>query len=430
MDSVQYTKQLPIKYETDICVVGGGPAGTAAGVVAARDGAKVMIIEAHGFFGGAGTASLVPGFMQFTNGLDFMAGGFGKEIYDATKLPFDGLGIDAELLKRTYDNKVKDSGADFLFHTTMIDVITTGDHVEYIIVAAKSGVYAIKAKVYIDATGDGDLCVWAGAPYKFGDENGKVMPSTLCSSWINVDWSRVVHSPDNREVGRAYDDGIFTQEDYHMPGMWRTGENTAGGNIGHCYGIDATDERSLTDGMILGRKLIPEFEVYYRNYIKYGYENTRAICSGSYLGIRESRRIIGDYILSVDDFINKANFTDEIGRYSYPIDVHPELGKENYSAFLKEHTSLNLGKGESYGIPYRSLIPQKLSNVLVSGRCISTDKKMQSSVRVMPGCYITGQACGMAASMAAKSTSEVRDIDVKKLQDKLVAIGGWLPNRK
>lgn len=430
MNTVQYTKQLPIKYETDICVIGGGPAGTAAGVIAARDGAKVLIIESQGFFGGGGTASLVPGFMQFSNGVDFMAGGFGKEIYDATKLPYPGLGIDPELLKRTYDNLVKDSGADFLFHTTMIDVSVVGDHVEHIIVAAKSGVYAIKAKVFIDATGDGDLCAWAGAPYEFGDENGNVMPSTLCSMWINIDWDRVEKGRPNRFVGEAYADGVFTQEDYHVPGIWRTGKDTGGGNIGHCYGIDATNERSLTEGLILGRKIAPEFETYFRNYIKAGYENARMNLTASYLGIRESRRIIGDYILTEQDFVNRANFDDEIGRYSYPLDVHPELGKENYAAFLKEHTSMNLGKGESYGIPYRSLIPQKLSNVLVGGRCMSTDKKMQSSVRVMPGCYITGQACGMAASMAAKANDAVRDIDIGTLQDKLVAIGGWLPNRK
>ena len=430
MNTVSYTKQIPIKYETDVCVIGGGPAGAAAGVVAARDGAKVLIIESQGFFGGAGTASLVPGFMQFSNGVDFMAGGFGKEIYDATKLPYNGLGIDPELLKRVYDKLVKESGADFLFHTNMIDVSVVGDHVEHIIVAAKSGVYAIKAKVYIDATGDGDLCAWAGAPYEFGDENGNVMPSTLCSMWINIDWDRVPKQRDNILVGEAYADGVFTQEDYHMPGIWRTGKDTGGGNIGHCYGVNATDERSLTDAMVFGRKLIPEFEVYYKNYLKTGYENSRVTLTGSYLGIRESRRIMGDYVLTSEDFVNKADFEDEIGRYSYPIDVHPELGKENYAAFLKEHTSMHLGKGESYGIPYRSLIPQKLSNVLVGGRCMSTDKKMQSSIRVMPGCYITGQACGMAASMAAKAGTGVRDIYVGTLQDKLVAVGGWLPNRK
>ncbi|NMA08043.1 MAG: FAD-dependent oxidoreductase [Clostridiales bacterium] len=426
-----YTKTLETRYDVDVCVVGGGPAGIAAGITAARQSAKVLILESQGFFGGCGTAALVPAFMQFSNGVDFMAGGIGREVFDRVCIPELRLSIRVEVLKRVYDDMVRESGADFLFHTSMVDVITRDGGVDAIVVAAKSGVYAVHAKLYVDATGDGDLCAWAGAPYELGDKNGHVMPSTLCQQWININWDdEPTFTREERTalVGKAIDDGVFTQPDFHLSGIWHTGKNTGGGNVSHCYGVNATDERSLTDAMVLGRHIVPEFERFYREYIGRAYKDASVIATGSYLGIRESRRIMGDYVLGVGDFRPDSTFDDEIGRYSYPIDIHPEMGRENYEKFLKEHTSMHLGRGESYGIPYRVLTPQKLSNVLVGGRCISTDQKMQSSIRVMPGCYITGQACGMAAALAAQGEQDIRRVDIRALQQKLAAMGAYLPN--
>ena len=433
MDSYVYTKAIPVRYEVDVCVVGGGPAGIAAGVTAARAGAKVMILESQGFFGGGGTASLVPAFMPFSNGVDFMAGGIGYEVYRRGCVPEFGLSIRPEVLKRVYDEMVTETGADFLFYATVADVITRDGGVDAVIIAAKSGIYAVKAKIFVDCTGDGDLCAWGGAPYELGDASGHVMPTTLCSMWADIDWNTIPR-PSKEEkfniISRAVDDGIFTQEDYHMSGIWRTGAHMGGGNIGHCYQINATDERSLTDAMVLGRKLLPEFERFYREYMGGGYSNASVVSSGSCLGVRESRRILGDYVLNEKDFRADSYFEDEIGRYSYPIDIHPEAGRENYQKFLREHTSMRLGRGESYSIPYRCLCPQDLSNVLVAGRCVSTDQKMQSSIRVMPGCYITGMAAGMAAAMAAEGSQDIRKVNISALQDRLATAGAWLPNHK
>ena len=182
--------------------------------------------------------------------------------------------------------------------------------------------------------------------------------------------------------------------------------------------------------MITGRKIVPEFEKFYRNYVKGPYAKASVIATGSLLGVRESRRIMGDYVLSEADFRPDSHFEDEIGRYSYPIDIHPEPGREAYRAFLAEHTSRHLKAGESYSIPYRILLPQKLSNVYVTGRCVSTDQKMQSSIRVMPGCYITGQAAGVGAAMAAAGDGDIRHVDVPTLQQKLKAMGAWLPDQE
>lgn len=155
------------------------------------------------------------------------------------------------------------------------------------------------------------------------------------------------------------------------------------------------------------------------------------VATGSLLGVRETRRIMGDYVMTLDDFKKRAGFDDEIGRYSYPVDIHPNKNDiDSYKKFYEEITTLHYKKGENYGIPYRALVPRDLDNVLVAGRCISTDRYMQSSVRVMPGCYITGQAAGTAAAMVADSNGKntAHDIDIKSLQGRLKAIGAYLPN--
>jgi len=287
--------------------------------------------------------------------------------------------------------------------------------------------FAVKAKIYIDGTGDGDLAAWAGAKYEKGDADGRMMAGTLCSLWANIDWDRV-QKPDTRRIEDAFKDKVFTYEDRHLPGMWRGGNTLGGGNIGHTFGVDSTDEVSLTKALIWGRKSLVEYEKYYKEYLD-GYENMELVATGSLLGIRESRRIIGDYVMVLDDFLNRAVFDDEIGRYAYPVDIHAsDSSKESFSKFEKEHKSYRYKKGENYGIPYRILTPAGLDNVLVSGRCVSCDRYIQSSIRVMPGCYITGQAAGMAAAIAAEQNTHIRGFDVRELQRRLKKMGAFLPN--
>lgn len=432
MGKVVFQRDLEVRHEVDVLVVGGGPAGVAAAVSAARQGAKVFLAEATACLGGLGTSGMVPAFMQFTDGVNFLAGGIGEEILNKMweyggKIEGSEYSIKVEALKRVYDDIVTEAGVDFTLHTQMVAVDAEDGLVNYVVFAAKSGMFAVKAKIYIDGTGDGDLCAWAGAEYEKGDENGEMMAGTLCSLWANIDWDRVVR-PDNRRLEEAIKDKIFTYEDRHLSGIWRTGKTLGGGNIGHTYDVDGTDERSLTKSLIWGRKSMTEFERYYREYLD-GYEEMELAATGAILGIRESRRILGDYVMVLDDFINRASFDDEIGRYAYPIDIHPsDTSVEGFKKFEKEYHNLRYKDGESYGIPYRALTPRGLQNVLVAGRCVSCDRYMQSSIRVMPGCYITGQAAGVAAAMAAEKNTDTRGIDIKELQSRLKAIGAYLPN--
>lgn len=432
----RYNKELEVRYRPDILVAGGGPAGIAAALAASRQGASVRVIEGHSCLGGMGTAGMVPLFMPFTDGENFLAGGVGQEVLDALRgadgtVPADGVGIRAEVLKRVYDQLLTAEGVPFTFHTHLVDVVAAQGRVHQAICAGKSGLFAIEAEVYIDCTGDGDLAVFAGATYEKGDGNGNTMPGTLCSLWAGVDWEKIRASnlgTGNSQIEAAFRDGVFTLEDRHLPGMWRVGDAVGGGNIGHTFGLDGTSEESLTQAYVWGRKSLLEYEEYYKKYLK-GFESMELVATGSLMGVRESRRICGDYVLDIDDFNPESTFEDEIGRYSYPIDIHiAKPDKQSYEKFHKEFTSLRLGKGESYGIPYRVLTPIGLENVLVAGRCVSTDRNMQASIRVMPGCYITGQAAGVAAAMAMDVQQNTRRIDTNKLQAKLASMGAYLPN--
>jgi len=442
--SITVRREIPVRHEVDVFVAGGGPAGIAAAVAAARQGASVFLAEGHSCFGGMGTAGLVPAFMTFGDGVSFLAAGIGEEVldrlhaaggtgptYDPKSKNRGSIAIKPEVLKRVYDEMVAEAKAGFAFHTLLIDVEKDGPAVAGAICAAKSGLFAVKARVYVDCTGDGDLAAWAGAPFEKGDEAGRLMPGTLCSLWSNVDWRSVRESglgAGDKRLQDAFKDGVFTQKDRHLPGMWQVSESVGGGNIGHTFGVDGTDERSLTEALVRGRKMVLEYERYYKEYLK-GFERMELVATGSLLGLRETRRIMGDYVLCLDDFKRQAVFEDEVGRYCYPVDIHPARPDQaEYDRFQKEWSSLRYEKGQSYGIPYRALVPKGLSNVLVAGRCVSTDRCMQGSIRVMPGCYITGQAAGVAASLAADRGTDTRGVDVRALQARLAKMGAHLPN--
>jgi hypothetical protein len=214
--------------------------------------------------------------------------------------------------------------------------------------------------------------------------------------------------------------------------MWQVSDTIGGGNVGHTFGVDGTDERSLTAALVWGRRSLLEYERYYKQYLS-GFERTELVATGALLGLRETRRIMGDYVLCLEDFKTRAVFDDEIGRYCYPVDVHPSRpGKADFDQFMDEYRSLRYAKGESYGIPYRCLVPRGLSNVLVAGRCVSSDRYVQGSIRVMPGCYITGQAAGAAAAVAVEGAgprrpADVRNVDVRELRRRLGSMGAFLP---
>lgn len=432
MQEIEWKRRIPVKKEVDVFIAGGGPAGIAAAVTAARVGAKVFLAEKQQCFGGAATVVGVPAFMRFSDGEHFLSGGVGREVFDALYGPEQDpniieYSIQTEKLKKIYDNMMVESGADFLFDTGLVDVQTEAGRINAVILQGHENLFAVKAKTYIDCTGDGTLAVMAGAPWEKGDEKGCMMPATLCSLWTNIDWNRAIVEvgldPDNRMLPQAFADGVFSMQDRSLPGMWRLPEDMGGGNIGHVFGVDGTKEEDLTRGIIDARRRMQEYEYYYNHYLE-GYENAFIVSTGANLGVRETRRIIGEYVLNGEDYEKRASFADEIGRYCYPIDLHPIAPGAAKTKYEEDYTK-GYGKGNSYGIPYRCLLPKNTENLLVAGRCISTSRDMNGSTRVMPCCFITGMAAGAAAALS--KDGKVREVSISSLQQELKKRGAYLP---
>jgi hypothetical protein len=448
MNATPFTRTVPIKHDVDIFVAGGGPAGLAAAVTAARQGARVFLAEGSACFGGMGTAAGLPMFCEPTDGVNLTTAGFGTDVYErliaaggtapetrGQPLTAIAFFFNPEILKRVYDDLAVASGLRFAFQTQFLDVQVEDGTVTHAICAAKSGLFAVKAKVFVDGTGDGDLAARAGAPFEKGDARGAMQPPTLMSLWTDIDWEKANRSgcgvwQQDKYLPRAFQDKVFTTEDRHLPGMIPTGPHTAWANIGHLFGTDGTDEDSLTQAFLRGRKLLLEYERFYKEYLS-GFENMQLLSTGALLGVRETRRIMGDYVLNLADFKARAVFADEIGRFSYPVDLHATRpDKASFDSFEREFADLRYKRGESYGIPYRCLTPRKLQNVLVAGRCVSCDRHIQGSLRVMPACFLTGQAAGMAAAMAAGAGLDTRRLDVTELQARLLKMGAYLPNAR
>ncbi len=428
---MQYTKNLEIRYHADIMVIGGGPAGVVAAIAAARQGKKVLLVEATGALGGLGTTGMVPAFATFSDGKNMLCDGIGMEIRKrvskAVAPETYWTPIDAEELKRVYDAMVQEAGVEVLFFTTVADVIVNGRHVDYAVLTSKKGLYAATADVFVDCSGDGTFAALAGGEFELGDENGAVMPPTVCTLWAGVDPKQYAGVSVTEHLEPAITDGVFTFADRHLTGLFPKDTETYGGNIGHIFDTDCLDEASMTHAMMWGRKSMEEYLKFYREYVP-GCDQIELVATAPMLGVRESRRIKCDYMLGVKDFLERACFEDEIGRYCYPVDIHVmNTDEEEYKRFLEEYNkSLHYEKGESYGIPYRSLIPISFDNVLTAGRCMGTDRQMEASIRVMPGCYITGQAAGTAAAMACADGGDVRGVNVKALQKALVDGGAYL----
>lgn len=413
--------RLKTNSDFDIIVAGGGPAGCAAATAAARRGFKTLLIESTGLLGGLGTSGMVPAWCPFSDGEKVIYKGIAWEVFESAKkgVPFepadktDWVAINPEYLTAVYDRLVSESGAQVLFFSKVAGVEKSGDDtVESIIVANKNGLTAYKAKVFLDATGDGDICTWAGADYMKGDSEGNLQKSTLCFSVANVNMEAYGngpelhsgHNPDSPSV-RASRTGRYPLLDTHCCHN-PIGPGVVGFNANHIDIKDTTDPAELSAAMIKGRQIAEQHLEMLKEYRPDAFSDAFIVKTAVLPGIRDSRRIKGDYIFTADDWYARRTFDDEIGRNCYFIDIH-KAG----------HTDIHYGRGESHGIPYRCLTPTGLRNVLTAGRCISTDEESYGSLRVMPNCLVTGQAAGVAATLAANSgRTDIHDIDTDDLR--------------
>lgn len=410
----------------DVIVAGGGPAGVAAAIAAARNGSNTLLIEREGYLGGMATVSGVPAFGPFSNGERDLIGGIGRELLERLKArafqsPFydrkpdrieglDWFPIDGELLKQVLDEMVLESGCKVLLHTAVIGVRAEGKggeagRIDGIEVCHSGGREFLYGSYFIDCTGNGDLAYMAGAKWNYGDETGRVQAGTLCFQVAGVDLERFMdYAGKTGENGnlsiasqRAREEGNFPKHEIKVGGLAFTAKGVAALNFGHVFDLDPLDPWNLSRKEMEARRMLPELVSFLRNYVP-GMETCVLTASGPYLGIRESRRIKGLYTLTAEDYEHRADFSDAIAYYSYPIDMHPAAPDENQEREAV-YVSSKYKNGECYGIPYRCLIPQGFKNLGTAGRIISADRAVMASVRIMSACFATGQAIGTAAAL-------------------------------
>lgn len=413
----------------DVIVVGGGPAGCAAATAAAREGAKTLLIEGTGALGGMGTSGLLNAWCPFTDKEKIIYKGIAEKVFLESKkgVPHvrsnDWVPINSEYLKVVYDDLVMSEGVSVLFFSTMAAVEMKQEGiVDAIIVGNKAGLTAYKAKLFIDCTGDGDLAAWAGATFDIGDDKGSVQEGTLCFTLSNVDpyeFSLIGSVHSNRKDGPIYKmlkSGKYNLiKDNHINDKY-TGPGYLAFNAGHVT-VDSTDPASLSSAMMTGRKIARQFQEGLAEFEPKTFASSYLASTAALMGIRESRRIKCDYTFTVDDWVARKEFDDSIGRNCYYIDIHKSDAKE-YQRY---------GKGESHGIPFRTLLPVGLKNVFVAGRCISTDHYAHGSLRVMPPCLVTGEAVGVAAGQIYNSKKlDIHNVDIAKLRNRLKEVGQLL----
>jgi len=436
---------VPLHDEWDVIVLGGGPSGCTAAAAAAREGAKTLLIEGTGNLGGMGTSALVPAWCPFSDKEKLIYRGLAEKVFTASKAgsahikpeAMDWVPIDPEKLKRIYDDLVVSSGAKILFNTFLSDVEAAEGKIETILLASKAGLSAYRAKVYIDCTGDADVAAWAGATFHKGDEKGeKLMPATHCFVLSNVDEYALHNGPflhSSNPKSPIYD--ILASNKYPLiPDSHLCyniiGPGTVGFNAGHLWNVDNTKPETVSAALVQGRKMAAAYRDALAEFVPKAFANSYLVMTGSMMGIRETRRIEGDYVLTLQDYLERRTFPDEICRNSYFIDVHwakEEAGRQSKDNEKWEKKTFRYEKGESHGIPYRCLTPKGLSNVLVAGRSISCEQIVQGSVRVMPVCLAMGEAAGVAAGMAHGSKSvDVHAVDVPLLRAKLLKYGAYL----
>lgn len=448
-----YTLQsssIPLSDSWDVIVVGGGPSGCTAAAAAAREGAKTLLIEASGALGGSGTSALVPAWCPFSDKEKVIYRGMAEKILEQSKAGMshverekvDWVPIDSERLKRIYDELVTKSGAHLLFNTVLSAVEQDEDGgVEAIIVSNKQGLSALKAKVYVDCSGDADLAAWAGAEFHKGDKDGDMMPATHCFVLSNVDDYAFqfglgggchLHAGNvESAIYKILESGRYPLiPDSHVCCV-SIGPGTVGFNAGHIWNVDNTDPQSVSEALVHGRKMAGQFRDALAEFSPEAFGNAFLVMTGSQMGIRETRRIVGEYMLTLDDYLARRSFSDEICRNSYFIDIHhalQDVAEDNAGRREGLKHTVHYGPGESHGVPYRSLIPKGLRNVLVAGRSISCERIVQGSVRVMPTCLAMGEAAGMAAAHAVQHyAGDVRAVDTDRLRHRLKEEGAYLP---
>ncbi len=410
----------------DLIAMGGGLTGCAAAIAAARRGLCVLLIEKTGALGGAAVVNLVNPFMPNGTKIGGRYTELSQGLYAEIKARLADMGgirgrmFHEEYLKIVLDRMCAEAGVDVLFHATLVGADVEGNEVKRVRVVGKAGVQVFEAASFVDATGDADLAVMCGCPYRLGrPEDGLCQPMTLCFRVANVDIEayKRVHatiSPSYQEAQKA---GKIRnpREDvliFHtlVGGMLHF-------NSTRVVKLNPTDPFDLSRAEREAREQMLELFTFMKENIE-GFENADLAFSAIEIGVRESRMIDGRHVLCAEEMKDCVRFPDAIAAGNYDIDIHNPAGSGTSHFYFPE--------GHYYQIPYRSLVPIHVDNLLVAGRAISATHEAQASVRIMPICITTGEAAGAAVAIAKQDQTSCAQVDTQKLRETLRTGGAYL----
>lgn len=447
---MNYSKEIKVNGKYDLVVCGGGFAGFAAAYSAAREGLNVILVERNATLGGVGTNGLVNhilGERCIENGrvVSCVSGLFSKlekellrsdGAIDVKDSAFDltphgwyaalgiGLVFDNEKMKLLLEKLLVDMGVHILYYTDIVDTLIKDGDIKGIVVHNKSGLYAIEGKYFVDATGDADICAMSGLETVKGDEDGGMAAASLEMHLENVD------SKELTEYMRLTNDRRFRNliEKLKEKGIWNfpydifisvmlTEKDRFMINTIRQVGVDGTDAESLSKATTVGRN--ENFELYSiaKKYFP-GFKNSKIREIAPIIGIRETRRMIGEYTLTVEDLVTGIDFEDGIALSGYGWDM-PNPKKPSHQPFHGVKRSSQITQ-----IPYRCLLPKGVNNLLTVGRCISVEREVLGPVRVMGPCIAMGEAAGIATSLAIKQNCSYNEVDVAALREKIITQGG------
>ncbi len=418
-DEISLNRRIPVTGNFDVVVAGAGMAGVAAAVNAAQSGLKTCLIEYFGKPGGIPVSGGLGVISGFDSQAEHCVGGFALEIREEMSeqggfIPDVPRGAwDAEKLSSILLRHLHEAGVTVYFYTQVIDALKKRDHATHVIMASKSGIEALAAKVFIDDTGDGDLAVMLGCRYEKGrDSDGLTQSATLVVKLGGVDAAQAPR--DLREINQ-----LWTSKPRKVPidhtvvnYLPYTGPCTVAVlNMPHFINFDGTDKAELSRARIEGTQQAEELLEFFRNEVP-GFENAHIIDTGMQIGVRETRRIVGNYTLTEEDVVAGRDSDDTIARGCAPIDIHnPDRPHGNFGSPGTEHLVVS----KSYGIPYRCITPKSIDNLFVVGRAISATHRALASTRYNATCIALGQAAGCACRLVME-TANTNNIDVPHLQ--------------
>ena len=410
----------------DVAVIGGGFSGVAAALAAAREGAKVLLVEKGNCLGGAAAHCLVNPFMYYSTKIDGvrtdLSAGLFTTICEKLR-ERGGMKADSfseEELKILFNDMVCEAGVDLLFHAYLCGVKKDGNKISAVSVATKKGIMDVCADHFIDATGDAQVAYLADCPTVLGREPDHLcQPMTLCFRVGNVDVKRFFASRERYAAAhkQALEAGELINPRENILVFTVPAPNVLHFNTTRVVKMDPTDPVEVTRAEVLARKQVVEIYELMKKHAD-GLEDSFLMMTAAEIGVRESRMIVGEYVLTEDDCRACTKFDDAIAACNYDIDIHNPEGTGTSHYYFPE--------GTYYTIPYRSLIPRTVSNMLVAGRCVSSDHGAQASYRIMPTVCCIGEAAGTAMGLAVKAGCDVRSVDVKKLQTALKENGAFI----